>query len=88
VIQAQNFVVVGLAAIGGKIMKSLTRALFFAPAKRVRNTQDWFGRAKLVVAAARHRAIEMAQQRAVPSMPRPPTVSQRRRLAERLSARS
>jgi hypothetical protein len=69
-------------------MKSLTRALFFAPAKRMRNTQDWFGRAKLVVAAARDRAIEMAQQRAEPSMQRPPTVLQRRRLAERLGARS
>ena len=87
-IQAQNFVVVGLAAIGGQNHEEFDEGAVLAPAKRVRHTQDWFGRAKLVVAAARDRATAMAQQRAVPSMPRPPTVSQRRRLAERLSARS
>jgi hypothetical protein len=55
----------------------------------VRDTQDWFERAKLVIVAARDRAVETtAQQRAVPSMKRPPTVVHRRRLAERLSARS
>ena len=42
-------------------------------------------RAKLVVATARDSAIETAQQRAVPSMKRFPTVLQRRRLAERLA---
>ena len=53
-----------------------------------RKTKDWFERAKLVVAAARERAVETSQQRAVPSMKRFPTVLQRRRLAERLSANS
>jgi septum formation topological specificity factor MinE len=45
-------------------------------------------RAKLLVVAARERAIETAQQHVVPSMKRPPTVLQRRRLAERLDAKS
>jgi hypothetical protein len=39
----------------------------------------------LVVAAARERAVETAQQRAAPSMKRRPTGLQRRRLAERLA---
>jgi hypothetical protein len=65
-------------------MQTLTGAKLFAPAKRKRRAKDWFERAKLVVAAA----IETAQQRAVPSMKRFPTVLQRRRLAERLSANS
>ena len=70
-------------------MKMLTRAQPFAPGQRgPRKSKDWFERAKLVVAAARDSAIETAQQRAVPSMKRFPTVLQRRRLAERLSARS
>jgi hypothetical protein len=69
-------------------MQTLTGAKLFAPAKRKRRAKDWFERAKLVVAAARDRAIETAQQRAVPSMKRFPTVLQRRRLAERLSANS
>ena len=57
-------------------MKRLTRA---------RRNKDWFERAKLVVAAARDRAVEAAQQRRAPSMKRFPTVLQRRRLAERLA---
>jgi hypothetical protein len=69
-------------------MKTLMRVQLVTGAKKARNTQDWFGRTKLVVAAARDRAIEMAQQRVMPSMRRAPTVLQRRRLAERLSARS
>jgi hypothetical protein len=70
-------------------MKKLTSAQFFAPGQRgPRKTKDWFERAKLVVAAARERAVETSQQRAVPSMKRFPTVLQRRRLAERLSANS
>ena len=69
-------------------MKRLTRAQLFAPAKRARNTQDWFERVKLVVVAARDRAVEEAEQRTAPSMKRRPTVLQRRRLAERLSAKS
>ena len=57
-------------------MKRLTRA---------RRNKDWFERAKLVVAAARDRAVETAEQRRAPSMKRFPTVLQRRRLAERLA---
>jgi hypothetical protein len=74
---------------GRQIMKKLTRAQLFAPGQRgPRKTKDWFERAKLVVAAARDRAVETAQQRVAPSMKRPPTVLQRRRLAEMLSAKS
>ena len=51
-------------------MKRLTRAQLFAPAKRARNTQDWFERVKLVVVAARDRAVEEAEQRTAPSMKR------------------
>jgi hypothetical protein len=69
-------------------MNTLTREHLFVSAKRARKTKDWFERAKLVVAAARDSALETAQQRAAPSMKRPPTVLQRRRLAERLSANS
>jgi hypothetical protein len=68
-------------------MKMLTSADFFAAAKRSRNTKEWLERAKLVVATTRDRAVEMAQRREAPSMNRPPTVLQRRRLAERLSAK-
>jgi len=69
-------------------MKRLTSGQPFAAPKRARDTQDWFERAKLVIAAARDRAVETAQQRAAPSIKRPPTVWQRRRLVERLSAKS
>jgi hypothetical protein len=70
-------------------MKKLTSAQLFAPGQRgPRKTKDWFERAKLVVAAARERAVETTQHRGVPSMKRPTTVLQRRRLAERLSANS
>ena len=67
-------------------MKRLTEGTaLFAEAKRARRNKDWFQRAKLVVAAARDRAVETAQQRRAPSMKRFPTVLQRRRLAERLA---
>jgi hypothetical protein len=70
-------------------MKTLTGVQLFAPGQRgPRKTKDWFERAKLVVAAARERAVETAQQSAAPSIKRPPTVWQRRRLVERLSAKS
>jgi hypothetical protein len=69
-------------------MKTLRRVQLFASPKRAHKTKDWFERAKLVIAAARERAVETTQQRAVPSMKRPPTVVHRRRLAERLSANS
>jgi hypothetical protein len=52
-------------------MKVLTREQLFAPGQRgPRKTKDWFERAKLVVAAARERAVETTQQRVVPSMKR------------------
>jgi hypothetical protein len=69
-------------------MKILTSADLFSPPKRKRKTKERFARAKLVVAVARDCAVEKAQQRAAPSMTRPPTVLQRRRLAERLGAKS
>jgi hypothetical protein len=69
-------------------MEMFTNADAFAPPKRARRNKDWFERAKGVVAAARDRAVETAQRREAPSMMRPPTVLQRRRLAERLSAKS
>jgi hypothetical protein len=72
----------------GAIMKILTSADLFSPPKRKRKTKERFARAKLVVAVARDCAVEKAQQRAAPSMTRPPTVLQRRRLAERLGAKS
>jgi hypothetical protein len=72
-------------SLGGGVMKRLTRAQLFAEAKRTRRNKDWFERAKLVVAAARDRAGETAQQRRAPAMKRFPTVLQRRRLAERLA---
>jgi hypothetical protein len=88
--QEQNLVVLGYGPADhwGQIMETLTGAQLFAPAKRARRTKDWFERARLVVAAARDRALETAQQRATPSMKRPPTVWQRRRLIERLNAKS
>src|SRR6266478_6672348 len=74
---------------GGQIMKRLTSAQLFAPPGiRRKDQKARLERAKLVVVAARDRALEKAQQRAVPSMKRFPTVLQRRRLAERLSANS
>ena len=73
-------------------MKKLTSAQLFAPPKKARKTKTRLERAKLVIVAARQRAARRAartaQQYAVDSMMRPPTVLQRRRLAERLSANS
>ena len=71
-------------------MKTLRVAQLLAAAqkKRALRTKDWLERAKLVVAAARDRAAEKTQQRAAPSIKRAPTVWQRRRLVERLSAKS
>ena len=70
------------------MMKRLTSAQLFAPPKIARKTKARLERAKLVVVAARERAAETAQKYAAqPSMMRPPTVLQRRRLAERLSAK-
>jgi hypothetical protein len=50
------------------------------PPKRAPKTKDWFERAKVVVVAARDRAVETTQQQAAPSMKRPPML-QRRRMA-------
>jgi hypothetical protein len=70
-------------------MKRLTSTELFAPPGIRREDQKArLERAKLVAATARDSAIETSQQRAVPSMKRFPTILQRRRLAERLSARS
>src|SRR5262249_46038008 len=69
----------------GQIMKKLTSAQLFGAPKMTRKTKARLARAKLVVAAARDRAVETAQQRGAPSMKRFPTVLQRRRLAERLA---
>jgi hypothetical protein len=79
-IRERNLVVVGESPADhwGQIMKRSTK----------HKTKEWFERAKLVVAAARDRAIETTQQRVVPSMKSFPTVVHRRRLAERLGARS
>jgi hypothetical protein len=91
VIHRQNFGRDRLATSrpGGTFMKRLTSAELFAPPGiRRKDQKARLERAKLVVVAARDRAVETAQQRAVPSMKRFPTVLQRRRLAERLSANS
>jgi hypothetical protein len=66
-------------------MKRLTSAQLFGAPKMTRKTKARLARAKLVVAAARDRAVETAQQRRAPSMKCFPTVLQRRRLAERLA---
>ena len=73
--------------LGGQIMKTLRVAQLLAAAqkKRALRTKDWLERANLVVAAARDRAVETAQQRRAPSMKRFPTVLQRRRVVERLA---
>jgi hypothetical protein len=88
VIQGQNFVVIGEATsrpFGGRIMKRLTSAQLFGAPKMAHKTKVRLARAKFVVAAARDRAVETAQQRRAPAMKRFPTVLQRRRLAERLA---
>jgi hypothetical protein len=69
-------------------MKTLTRGQLFIPPRQARKTKDRLERAKLVVAAARDRAVETAQQGAGPSMKRRPTPAHRRRLAAMLSAKS
>ena len=70
-------------------MERLTNAQLFAAPKKAGKAKARLERAKLVIVAARERAAERAQPCAVqPSTMRPPTVLQRRRLAERLSAKS
>jgi hypothetical protein len=72
----------------GQTMKMLTSVDLFVPPKRARNTKEWLEHAKLIVAAARHRAVEMAQRREAPPMKRPSTLLQRRRLAKGWSGKS
>jgi hypothetical protein len=73
---------------GGQIMKKLTSGQLFAPPKKARKAKTRLERAKLVIVAARERAVETAQQCAAqPSTMRPPTVLQRRRLVGRFSGR-
>jgi hypothetical protein len=73
-------------------MKKLTSAQLFNPPKKARNIKTRLERAKLVIVRARERAAVTAQRYAAqPSTMRPmrpPTVLQRQRLAERLSANS
>jgi hypothetical protein len=72
-------------------MKNLTSARLFAAPKIAHKNKARLERAKLVIVAARERAAEMAQQSAaqpLTNLTMRPTVLQRRRLAERLSAKS
>src|SRR5262249_22106419 len=59
--------------LGGQTMKRLTSAQLFSAPKMKRKTKARLARAKLVIAAARDRAVETAQQRRAPSMKRFPT---------------
>ncbi len=69
-------------------MKRLTSAQLFAAPKSAGKAEARLERAKLVIVAARERAVEEAQQCAAqPSTMRPPTVLQRRRLVGRFSGR-
>ena len=69
-------------------MNKLTSARLFAAPRIADKTKARLERAKLVVVAARERAAGMAQLPAVQPLTMRPTVLQRRRLAERLRARS
>ena len=69
-------------------MKKLTSARLFAAPRIADKTKARLERAKLVVVAARERAAEMAHLSAGQPLTMRPTVLQRRRLAERLRARS
>ena len=69
-------------------MNKLTSARLFAAPRIADKTKARLERAKLVVVAARERAAEMAELSAVQPLTMRPTVLQRRRLAERLRARS
>jgi hypothetical protein len=72
----------------GVIMNKLTRERLFAGPKKAHKTKVKLERAKSVIVAARERAAEVAQQSAAPPVRLRPTVLQRRRLAERLKAKS
>jgi hypothetical protein len=67
-------------AVGGRIMKMMTREQLFAAPKLARRAKARFDRGMGAVSAARIRAMEIAQQCA--ELPRlTPTASHRRRLA-------
>ena len=75
----------------GQIMKRLTSAQLFGAPKRARKTKARLARAKLQIVAARERAAVTAQRYVVRALARPmrlPSVLQRRRLVERLDAKS
>jgi hypothetical protein len=91
--ERQNSGVVGwlLAEHRGQIMKRLTGAQLFDAPKSVRKTKARLARAKLQIVAVRQRAAVTAHRYVVRALARPmrvPTVLQRRRLAERLNAKS
>jgi hypothetical protein len=72
-------------------MKRLTSAQLFDAPKRARKSKARLARAKLQIVAARKRAAVTAQRNAAHALARPmrlPTLLQRRRLAERLDAKS
>jgi hypothetical protein len=69
-------------------MKKLTRERLFAGPKKARKARTRLARANLVIVAARERAAEVAQQSAARPVTLRQRVLQRRRLAERLKAKS
>jgi hypothetical protein len=72
-------------------MKRLTSAQLFGAPKSARKTKARLARAKSLVVAARERAAVTAQRYAAQALARPmppPTALQRRRVAERLNAKS
>ena len=73
--------VLALADLAGDHMKTMThQQLFGSPTpKSIRNTKARIARARLIVAAARERAAEMAYS---PPRQSPTRESQRRRLAQ------
>jgi hypothetical protein len=72
-------------------MKRLTSAQLFDAPKSARRTRARLARAKLVVVAVRERTAVAAHRYAAQALARPmrlPNPLQRRRLAERLNAKS
>jgi hypothetical protein len=93
VIRDRILVVVGWVPADhrGQIMKRLTDAQLFDAPKSARKTKARLARAKLRIIAVRKRAAVTAQRYAAQALARPmrlPTAFQRRRLAERLNAKS
>jgi hypothetical protein len=72
----------------GVIMKKLTRERLFGGPKKAHKARARLARARFVIVAARERAAEVAQQSAGRPVTLRPTVLQRRRLADRLKAKS